>query len=70
MLIEEQENLEAGMPPDKAHYAALRHFGNVALAEQRTREMWKWNSIETFSQVAAVQGKLSHFLPLNGRPDR
>ena len=42
--MEEQENLESGMPPDEAHYAALRRFGNVTLAQERSREMWGWNS--------------------------
>jgi len=48
--MEEQENLESGMPPEEAHYAALRRFGNVTLAQERTREMWGWNSLETFGQ--------------------
>ena len=45
--MEEQENLESGMPSDEAHYAALRRFGNVTLAQERSREMWGWNSVET-----------------------
>ena len=48
--MEEQENLESGMPPDEAHYAALRRFGNVTLAQERSREMWGWNSVETLWQ--------------------
>jgi len=48
--MEEQENLESGMPPEEAHYAALRRFGNVTLAEERSREMWGWNSVETLWQ--------------------
>jgi putative ABC transport system permease protein len=48
--MEEQENLESGMPPEEAHYAALRRFGNVTLAQERSREMWGWNSIETLWQ--------------------
>jgi predicted permease len=48
--MEEQENLESGMPPDEAHYAALRRFGNVTLAQERSREMWRWNSVETLLQ--------------------
>ncbi len=48
--MEERENLESGIPPDEAHYAALRRFGNVNLAEERSREMWTWNSVETFLQ--------------------
>jgi len=31
--MEERENLEAGMAPEEAYYAALRRFGNVALTQ-------------------------------------
>jgi hypothetical protein len=48
--MEEQENLESGMMPDEAHYAALRRFGNVTLTQERSREMWGWNSVETLLQ--------------------
>src|SRR5215470_19875139 len=48
--IEERENLESGMTPEGAHYAALRRFGNVTLAQEGSREMWGWNSIETLLQ--------------------
>jgi len=48
--MEEQENLESGMSAEEAHYAALRRFGNVTLAQERSREMWGWNSIETLLQ--------------------
>src|SRR5208282_4340602 len=48
--MEEQENLESGMAPEEAHYAALRRFGNVTLAQERSREMWGWNSVETLGQ--------------------
>ncbi len=48
--MEEQENLESGMPPEEAHYAALRRFGNVTLAQERSREMWGWNWAETLWQ--------------------
>ena len=48
--MEEQENRESGMTPDEAHYAALRRFGNVTLAQERSREMWGWNSIEALWQ--------------------
>jgi predicted permease len=50
LRMEEQENLESGMPPEEAHYAALRRFGNVTLAQERSREMWGWNSVETLWQ--------------------
>jgi predicted permease len=48
--MEKQENLESGMPPDEAHYAAIRRFGNVTLAKERSREMWGWSSVETLIQ--------------------
>ena len=48
--MEEQENLESGMPPGEAHYAALRRFGNVTSTQERSREMWGWNSVETLWQ--------------------
>jgi putative ABC transport system permease protein len=50
IAMEEQENLHAGMPPEEAHYAALRRFGNVTLAQERSRDMWVWNGVETLWQ--------------------
>src|SRR5271157_648197 len=50
LAMDEQENLEAGMAPEEAHYAALRRFGNVTLAQERSREMWGWNWAETLWQ--------------------
>jgi predicted permease len=50
LRMQEQENLESGMPPEEAHYAALRRFGNVTLAQERSREMWGWNWAETLWQ--------------------
>jgi len=48
--MEEQENRESGMAPEEAHYAALRRFGNVTMTQERSREMWGWNSVETLRQ--------------------
>jgi len=50
LAMEEQENLESGIPPDEAHYAALRRFGNVTIVQERSREMWRWNSVGTLWQ--------------------
>src|SRR5262249_1464551 len=50
--MEEQENLQAGMSPEEAHFAALRRFGNVTLSEEKSRNMWRWNSLETLLQDA------------------
>jgi predicted permease len=37
---ETQDNIERGMAPDEARYAALRKFGNVARAKEDTRGVW------------------------------
>ena len=50
LAMEEQENLESGMSPDEAHYAALRRFGNVTLTDEGSTEMWKWLWLEQFVQ--------------------
>jgi putative ABC transport system permease protein len=50
LQMEEQENIEAGLSPEEARYAALRRFGNVTLAQQASREVWRWHSIEMFLQ--------------------
>jgi predicted permease len=50
LAMEERENLESGMPSEEARYAALRRFGNVTLVQERSREMWGWNSVETLWQ--------------------
>jgi hypothetical protein len=35
-----QENIERGMSPEEAHYAALRKFGNVTRVKEDAREVW------------------------------
>jgi putative ABC transport system permease protein len=37
---ETRENIERGMSPDEAHFAALRKFGNRTLIEEDTRAVW------------------------------
>ncbi|MGC1485918.1 MAG: ABC transporter permease [Candidatus Acidiferrum sp.] len=37
---ETQENIERGMSPEEARYAARRKFGNVTQAKEETREVW------------------------------
>ena len=37
---ETQGNIERGMPPEEARYAALRKFGNVTRVREETREVW------------------------------
>jgi putative ABC transport system permease protein len=45
---ETQDNIERGMAPDEARYAALRKFGNVTRAKEETREVW---SLVWFEQL-------------------
>jgi hypothetical protein len=40
LQIQEQENPDAGTPPEEARYAALRRFGNAALVDERSRAIW------------------------------
>ncbi len=50
LKLEEQENLESGMPQEEAHFAAMRRFGNVTIAQEQSGAMWRWNSVETLLQ--------------------
>ncbi len=37
---ETQDNIDRGMAPDEARFAALRKFGNVGVVKENTREVW------------------------------
>jgi predicted permease len=39
---ETQDNIERGMPPEEARYAALRKFGNVTRVKEETWEVWSF----------------------------
>jgi macrolide transport system ATP-binding/permease protein len=43
-----EELVSGGMSRKEAAYAARREFGNVALVEEDSREVWRWPSIESF----------------------
>src|SRR5499427_8991227 len=38
---ETQDNIERGMPPEEARYAAMRKFGNVTRVKEDTRDVWR-----------------------------
>jgi len=38
---ETQDNIERGMSPEEARYAAIRKFGNVTRVKEETREVWR-----------------------------
>jgi putative ABC transport system permease protein len=48
--LETQENIDRGMAPDEARRQALLKFGNVALVEEDTRAVWRWNRLDRAAQ--------------------
>lgn len=53
------ELVEGGMSREEASFAARREFGNAALIEERSREVWGWRVIETL--VADIRFGLRQF---------
>ena len=49
---ETQDNIERGMLPEEARYAALRKFGNVTRVKEETREVWSAVWLEQLLQDA------------------
>jgi predicted permease len=47
---ETQDNIDRGMPPEEARYAAVRKFGNVTLVKEETREVWTVRWLEELIQ--------------------
>ena len=47
---ETQCNMEAGMSPEEARYAAQRKLGTTSLVKENTRAAWGWTSLERFWQ--------------------
>ena len=47
---ETQDNIERGMSPEEARYAALRKFGNVTRVKEETREVWSFGWLEQLWQ--------------------
>jgi hypothetical protein len=47
---ETQDNIDCGMPPEEARYAAVRKFGNVTLVKEDTREVWTVRWLEELIQ--------------------
>ena len=45
-----QENIEAGVKPEEARYAARRQFGNQTLLQEVSRDMWSFRYLETIAQ--------------------
>jgi putative ABC transport system permease protein len=47
---ETQDNIERGMPPDEARFAAIRKFGNTTRVAEDTREVWSMVWLEQLAQ--------------------
>ena len=47
---ETQDNIERGMSPEEARYAAVRKFGNVTRVKEETREVWSFVWLEQLGQ--------------------
>ena len=48
--LEAEEQRDTGWPPEDAHYATRRAFGNTAWVKEEVREMWGWASLERLGQ--------------------
>ncbi len=47
---ETQDNIDRGMSPEEARYAAVRKFGNVTRVKEDTREVWGFVWLEQLAQ--------------------
>jgi predicted permease len=47
---ETQDNMDRGMAPDDAHYAAIRKFGNVTRIKEDARNVWSLVWLDQFLQ--------------------
>jgi putative ABC transport system permease protein len=50
IAMETQDNIERGMSPEEARYAALRKFGNVTRVKEDAREVWSVVWLEQLRQ--------------------
>lgn len=50
LLLAEREAMESGVTQKQARHSARREFGNVAIAEEVTRDMWGWRWLFDFLQ--------------------
>ena len=48
--LREREEIERGLSPKEARYAAQRRFGNELLLREKSRDVWGWNWLENLSQ--------------------
>ena len=56
--LETQEQIEAGLSPEEARYAAQRKFGGPLLAKERSREVWGFRFVEELWQDLRYGGRI------------
>jgi len=57
------ELMEDGMPRSEAERLAKREFGNTALIEQRSRDVWQWPAVESLCADARYALRRIHRSP-------
>ena len=50
IAMETQDNIERGLAPEEARFAAIRKFGNVTRVKEDTREVWSFVWLEQWLQ--------------------
>jgi hypothetical protein len=63
---ETRENIDRGMAPDEARWAALRKFGNVLRVQEDTREVWQFVWLEQLFQDVRYGLRVLHRNPAFG----
>lgn len=53
-----QENIDRGMTPEEARYAALRKFGNVTRVKEEVRQVWSFIWLEQLLQDLAYGARV------------
>jgi putative ABC transport system permease protein len=48
--LREREQIERGLAPQEAHFAAQRRFGNDLVLREESRDMWGWNWLDNSIQ--------------------
>jgi hypothetical protein len=54
---ETQDNIERGMSPEEARYAAMRKFGNVTRAKEETRALWRFMQNQVYVSIDQIQDR-------------